>query len=1110
MDFRILGPVELQVNGQPYSFGSPKERCVLAVLLYDLGQPVATETLIDRVWGENLPESPRASLYSYLSRLRKGLKQVGGSDHASLRWRSGYYTLDASPDAVDLCRFRALRAQARAIGDSGDDEHAAELLRDAEKLWRGIPLAGLSGAWAERVRAGLEEERLAVTLDRIKVELRLGQHADLVGEISDLVAQHPFNETLVEHLMFALYQCGRQADALEAYRRTHRRFSEELGSEPRSRLRALHHRILNEDPALVVEPMASTTAASVLPNSLPRDNPDFTGRVGELNKLFGLIDSKSAQSTVTVVAISGMAGVGKSAFATHAAHLLSSRYPHVYYLGLHAHDPIEEPVDPASGLGILLRTLGVPPERIPSTCEERATLWRTQLANRRALIVLDDASDAEQIRPLLPGTAGCLVLVTCRRRMLELSGTFWLPLDVLRSDDAASLFTHVVGVDRALDIGAIGQVVRLCDYLPLAIHLAGSRFRNHPSWTISDLAARLMRSRLSEFRAEDRGVAASLDLSYRYLTSGQQRLLRQLALHPGAEFSVYAAAAAVGGDGSLAGTELALDALLDHHLLEEPEPGRFRFHDLIREYAWHRAYIDDQESERRHTLHRIFDYYLCIAEQAADAVYPFRRRMNAKVVYRPAVRPPLIKRSDFRKWVEAERANILSIVHYAAKNGGPQHLGQLAHMLTQFLDTWGYWEDAAALHRLAIRAWRESGDIRGEARALTDLCFALGRTGRYAEALQCAHNALAQFRTQGDRIGEADALDRMGLILFQSSRYHEALSCHEEALAIRHSVNDQRGEAASLGYGAMSLSRTGKYEDALRRTSKALAIYTEIGDLRGEGYSLNNMADVLQRLGFYDEALDRYRQALFISQDVGDRQGEAIVSNNIGDVCQHTGRYDESLSYYRRALTIYREIGDRRSEAYALNCIGEAFQRSGYYDEALIHHQKALAMAHELAEPYQEAKSLQNIGNAHFQSRKYLSAVHDYRAALELSHMIGDRYQEALAEDGLGSVVRHTEGDDAARQHWQKALELFETMRVVQEADAVRDRLGTLGATGASPSETVLSAATVMRSATYGCWTGAVPWHGAMGDIRICDPDSDESGVSDLTQIQEGCIHNHL
>lgn len=1044
MDFRILGPVELHVNGQPYGFGSPKERCVLAVLLYELGRPVATDSLIERVWGENPPESPRLSLYSYLSRLRRRLKEVAGNDHASLRQRSGYYTLDADPGAVDLHRFRSLRAQARTVSEGGDDERAAELLHDAESLWRGTPLAGLSGAWVERVRSALAEERFASRLERITVELRLGRHADLVGEISDLVAERPHNQKLVEHLMVALYRCGRQAEALAAYRRTHRLFIDEIGNEPGSSLRDLHQRILNEDPKLVADSPAHTAAPSVEPNSLPRDNPDFAGRLRELTELFGLIDSGLARLTVAVVAINGMAGVGKSTFAIHAAHMLSSRYPYVFYLGLQAHHPIEEPVDPLSGLGILLRTLGMPPERIPGTVTERATLWRTQIAGRRALIVLDDANDAEQITPLLPGSGNCLVLVTCRRRTIEIPGMYWLPIEVLRPDDAAALFAHVAGPERIQDTVSLAQVVRLCGYLPLAIHVAGRHFRNHPAWSISDLADRLARSqhRISGFRAEAREVAASLDLSYRYLMGGQQRLLRQLAIHPGAEFSVYTAAAA-GGHESLVATEHALDVLLDHHLLEEPEPGRYTFHDLVREYAWHRAHLDDPAEARESATRRIFDYYLYLTNRAARVVYPFYRWMDAGPLSAPSVTPALSTRSDYRNWVEAERVNIMNAINCAAKSGWSQQAALLAHMLAQFLETWGFREDAIILYQLAIRTWHEAEDTLGEARALTDLCYALGHMGRYAEALHCVGSALSACRAQGDRAGEADALDRMGLILWQSSRYREALSCHEEALTIWRAIADRHGEADALGHSAMSLWHTGRYEDALKCLGKALVIYREIADTHGEGRSLNNIADVQQHLGFHAEALDRYRQALEISRDIGDRQGEAITLNNIGNICQRSDKHDESLRYYREALAIYRDIGDRRCEADTLNNIGAALQCLGHYGQALINHQKALILAHDLAEPYQEARSLSNMGNAHLCSREYSAAEGDYRAAFELSHQIDDSYQEALAQEGLGSVLLHTEGAAAAKEHWRIALDLFERIGV-PEADSMRGRIQTI------------------------------------------------------------------
>jgi DNA-binding SARP family transcriptional activator len=1050
VEFRILGPIELWVNGQRYDLGSPKERCVLAILLWRAGQPVSSDSLIDFVWGGNPPDSALDSLYAYISRLRKALKSAVGEDRAWLRQRSGYYTLDAGADTLDLSQFRELRNQGRAAVERGDDERAAALLHEADNRWRGAPLTGLSGTWAEGVRARLEEERLDAIRDRIECELRLGRHAALIGEVSHLVAQHPFDQALVSHLMIALYRAGRLSDALETYRRTYSRLVEEIGSEPVAALRILHQRMLNADPALDEPParqLPSEPKPAPKPDGLPRDNPHFTGRAAELEQLFDLINAESGRGSVTVVAISGMAGVGKSTLAIHAAHLLGDRYPDRFYLHLHTHDPIEEPVDPAAGLATMLRTLGTPPGELPSTLEERATLWRTKLVNRRALIVLEDADSAEQIRPLLPGSSSCLVLITCRRRMIGLPGIFWVPLDVMCPEEAASLFVRVAGSERVQDPSAISRIAGMCGYHPLAIQLAASRFRNHPAWSIADLAARLLRSqqRIGEISAEDRELAGSLDLSYRYLTSDQQRLLRHLALHPGLDFSAYAAAAAT-ASGSLPATERALDVLLDHHLLEEREPGRFTFHDLVREYACQLSELEDTEQDRRRTVNRMLDYYLFLADQADRVAYPFHRRLDAIYTYIPAILPPCTGRDDARKSVAAERANLLRVMQYADRHGWPAHAAGLPHVLAQFLDTWGYWEDAAVAHRLAVRIWRETGNRAGEARALTELCFILSRTSGYAEALECAYEALSIVRAQADRVGEAGILDGMGIILWQSSRFREALSRHDEALAIWRSIHDQHGEADALGHGAIPLLHISRYEDALTRLNQALLIYQETGDPSGEANALNNIAEVQQRRGFHDEAFDYYQRVMIILRELGDRQREAILLNNIGNLCQDAGQYDRSLTHYRNALRIYRDIGDRRCESDALNNIGMAFYHVGHYGEALNHHHKALVLAHELAEPYQEARSHRGTGNVHLETGNHTAALNDYRSALEISKRIGDVYQEALAEDGVGNVLLHTEGGAAARVHWRKALDLFEQIGV-PEATSVRDRLRATGAT---------------------------------------------------------------
>jgi DNA-binding SARP family transcriptional activator len=774
VEFRILGTIELEVNGIPHNLGSVKERCVLAILLLELGRPVTMENIIGRLWAQDPPDTAIPSLYTYVSRLRSYLRNAT-DDHVRIRGRSGSYTLEADQEAVDLYRFRKLRDWAREL-EGIDDQRAASLLRDAVALWRGPPMAGLNGVWAAGTRAALEEERFTAVRRRIMVDLRLGRHTDLVPEISALVALHPLDQELIGYLMLALYRCGRQAEALEAFRDFRTRQIEEIGTEPGPELSELHQRMLNDDERLTIE-SRTQIQSGIPPNSLPRDNPDFTGRAIEIDRIFDKINSGFGQATVGVVAISGMPGVGKSALAVHIAHMLGNSHPIQIYLDLHAHDPIEEPVDPASALGTMLRSLGVDSAEIPAGVGERAALWRTRLAGKRALIVLDDADDPDQIRPLLPGTPGCLVLITSRRRAIELPGVFWLALKTMRPDEGAALFTRIAGDLRADDPSAVAAVVRMCGCLPLFIQVAASRLRNHPAWNVADLVAHLAHtlSYLGQSGPLEPEIARSLELSYRYLTNRQQKMFRQLALNPGADFSAHAAAALVGNEN----VENDLYVMLDHHLLEEQVPDRFSFHNVIREYAGHLSMICDTPSQRKEAVHRILDYYLFIADKADRIAHPHHRRLDVDITYHPASVPRIDTPQAATGLMEAERTNLVHIVRHIEVAEWSAHAALIPHAVVRFLDGWGLWDDAAVANRRAVEAWQVIGDRNGEAMALTELCLILGRMGRHAEALESSNKALTLYRGQKDLAGEADALDYTGLILWQSSRYLEALSCHD-------------------------------------------------------------------------------------------------------------------------------------------------------------------------------------------------------------------------------------------------------------------------------------------------------------------------------------------
>lgn len=1044
MEFRILGPVEIWAAGQRHDLGSPKEACVLAVLLLTPGRPVSAETLVDHVWGNDPPAKVRGSVWSYIARLRRTLAADGG---VSLVSRSGLYVLQADPDLIDLHRFRRLRNQARALAESGEIEHAAQMLREAERLWNGEALAGLPGDWARQTRTALEQERLAATMDRIEAEFASGREPDL-GELSELTSRHPFVERIVEHLMVALYRSGRQAEALDAYRQTRNLLRDELGAEPGPALRALHQRILNADPDLA-SPPRNWARRGTGPNNLPRDIPHFTGRAEELRSLAAAIVAGSSSTATTVVAIDGMAGVGKSALAIHLAHRLASQFPDgQLFLSLHAHDPFEEPLDPTSALDRLLRLAGADrrpgmlarPDHQVDAREIDAALWRKQTANRRLLIVLDDAASRDQVRLLLPGTPGCLVLITSRRRLAGLAGARSLSLDVMQPAEAAELFARVVGPERSDDAETIAAVARLCGHMPLAIQLAASRLRHRPAWTAADLAELLShtQNRLREIRGEELEVASSFELSYRYLSHQQQVVFREAGCYPVSDFSVHAVSAA--NRLALAEADRLLDGLLGYHMLEEPVSGRFRCHELLREYAKELAPREETEPARRAMTHRLLDYYLHVAARADAILFPHRPRLKIAPENVPAEMPVMEDRQQAQSWMDAEWQNILGIVQYAASNGFSEHRALLPHVMALYLEVGGHWPEAIAAHECALEVWPLLGDRRGEAQAHADLCLPRLRAGHFDDALHHGQEALAIFRSLGHEAGAADALDRLGLVHWHAARYPSALSSFEESLAIHRATRNRYGEAEVLGHSGVAYWHVGRYAAAIEAFERALELYRHLGDSLGESKVLNNIGDVQARLGAHGEALAYYQRALPVAREIGGRQAEAVLFNNIGNAYKDLGRHDDALTNLRSALGIYRDIGDRRCEADSLNNIGTTFARMGRYDESLIHHQKALAIARNLTENYETAHALRSIGDVYQQTGQYPQAGEHYHQALDLSRQIGDPYEEACSLDGLGSAALRTRDLAAARSYWQQALALFERIGV-PEASAVRSRL---------------------------------------------------------------------
>jgi len=1038
MEFRVLGPIELWSAGQQCDLGPARARRVLAILLLTPRTIVPAEVLIDRLWDTRPPPKARESLSVYVARLRASLRQALG-DGVRLAGRARGYVLDVDPEAVDLHQFRRLRRQADALTASGDYDHAASLLREADGLWRGQALAGIPGDWVARMRDSLEEERRGAILERVECELELGRHADLVGELRHLLAQYPLDETFIAHQMTALYWNGRPADALSLYRETRSRFIDEQGTEPGPVLSELHQRILRRDPQLAVRLAGQRPGQLSRPDTLPPETAEFVGRSEELGLLTG-----EHGDIRRVSVIEGMPGVGKTALAVRAARIASAQYPDgMLYLDFHGHDPGRPSLDPAEALHRLLRMLIVPATQIPDAIGERAALWQAQLSRRRVVVILDDAARLDQIRPLLPVAGRCLILITTRRRLSDLDGARTLTLDVLSIGDATTLFRRIAGPGRAQDENKVATAVGLCGRLPLAIQLTAGRLAQDCPPRLPDLIEELSQpsAQLGGTGAASPEVMSAFDLSYRALEPDHQRFFRRLGVSPCASVSQQAAAAL--GACTLAEAEKALAALLDHHLLARAPGDQFCFHNLIRGYAAMRAAREDPEPEQRQAVARLLDYYLHTADQADRVLHPFRRRMPMPVTHLPAASPALGTSEDAAAWLESEWRNILRAAQHAGRHEWKRKCADLTHVLADYVEISAYWDEAIASHTLALQACRDVADPARIAQASLELSVVCQQTGRHEAALPLAEEAAEIYRSLADRRGEAEALDQIGMAHQRAARSREALAYFHEARLLYHDADDQRGVANTLSHSGIACWHLGRYPGAMDHLREALSLYRHVGDRRGEAKTLNNLGRMQLYCGYHRDALEGYQKSLEIFRAIGGAQNEAILHHNIGGVHHYKGSYEEGLTACRRALAIYRDIGDLPNEADVLNDIGAIYQSAGCYDEALIHHQKARLIAEEIGNLSQQVIALRGIADVRRGSGQHGEAFNHYHTALRLAREIGDPYEEAKILEGIAESTLSTQRPYAARIVFRQALDIFERLGV-PEAESARIRIETM------------------------------------------------------------------
>jgi len=729
--------------------------------------------------------------------------------------------------------------------------------------------------------------------------------------------------------------------------------------------------------------------------TLPRDVAAFTGRDAELRQLVAA--AAGAAGVVAIHTVDGMPGVGKTALVTRAAHLLDEDFPDgQLFVDLHAHTPDMKPADPGEVLAGLLACTGMAPGQIPAGLEARAERWRGHLAGKKVLLVLDDAAGHAQVEPLLPGTAGCLVLVTSRHRLIALDGAQPLALDTLPRYQAIELFTRLARRPQdGSDAGTVAKLAGLCGYLPLAIALLAGRLAHHPGWDITTYTADFAaaQDRLSELTAGDRpgdpAVAAAFKMSYQDLPEGRQRLFRRLGLHPGPDIDAYATAALAGLP--LTQARQDLDALYTDHLIDEPAPGRYRLHDLIREYARTLSTRHDPAADRDRATGKLLDYYQHTA-QAADRHLARHTRPGLPAgSTAPVAAPDLPGRAAALAWMRAERANLLACIGHATTQAQPQPQRTIAltAALGAFLLQEGPWQQAALLHHAAATTASHLDDRLGEANALNDLARVRYATGDYPAAAGLLERALALYQDLGDRLGEANTFWELGRVRCVTGDYRAAAGLQERALALYQDLGSRLGEANALYELGRVRSATGDYRAAAGLQERALALYQDLGHRGGEANALRELGRVRSATGDYRAATGLQERALALYQDLGDRLGEANALQDLGHIRHLTGDYPAAAALLQRALALYRELADVQGEAEALNSTAALVADSVGPREALALYREALQLARQVRSPLDEARALEGAARCAARTGDEEAALTHLREAVTIYQRIG-------------------------------------------------------------------------------------------------------------------------